>query len=243
MSSSEGIGIILGVGLPLLLTPVFMWWARRSRAWASLTSVDYFLFDKDKRFVHIIGPHTYMPDSGDNVDVYHHRLFDRMTGKIYQGGEQRGSGIDLRSEFITRTTAALGLVLRQQLEINQDNTFKVDSNTGSENGRPVCEERDWFESDTTVAKHPPSFGIILRAYDGERDKFSIEAYADGRYLARHVIPGSCSSFKGLYDPAAHELLFVYSHGSFYRIGICILNMKTGAMLVQKVVKPDIKASE
>lgn len=241
LAKPEVWGIVLGVGLPLALTPVLIWWARRSRSWASLNSVNFFLFDQDKRFVHIIGAHTYMPDDAPTVDVYHHRLLDRTTGKIYQGGLRHGGGIDLDSNFIKETTAILQAAVHQALNFSMEKNFSFHSGSEDTGNIPHCTERDWFESDTTKAEPPPHFGVIFRQYDGDREKFRMEVYAGRQLLVTHVLPGSISAFKALYDAEKQQLLFVYAHGTFYRIGICVLDMRTGAIMLKRLVKPDIKA--
>lgn len=242
ISRPEVYGTLLGIVLPLALTPFLLLLVRRSRAWAALHSVDFFLFDVDQRFVHIIGEHRYMPDDGDSYSVYHHRLLDRMNGKIYQGGHQQGNKIDLDSDFLQRTKGVLEAMVKQKLSFEVNSSFSTNSWSDEVKDRPACTELPWLESDTERPKLLPDFGVVFRELHGSSDKFSVEVRSNGKRQMKHEIKGSVHGRACLYDKKKSELLFLYGQGMFSRVGICIVEMASGKMILQRLVKPDVTPS-
>jgi hypothetical protein len=216
---------------------LFVFFAIRGKKREPLTYVEFFLKDKNQRYLHIFGGHTYMPDDGDSFTVFEHYVFDVHLLKFIKGLGQRGNDLHLQSEFVKRSIKNLS----EKLQVPLAYILPADGYDEEEDGLLKVYRFDSYQSDTEVIEELDKDCLIFITYGENRERFSITIARHGRQLAKHNLQGmSDYFFKTIYLEEKNWLCFTYRKQKSVLLGgmaVCIINYETGALVFDGFVRP------
>lgn len=231
--------IVLSIGLmgAIFLAAYFVVKAR------PLTCALFVIQDKTQPLIHILGYESVMPDDGDSFEIYKHFTFHRYTKKFELLAKQRGTGLDLESNFVKRSLDAYYEKNKVRLEFGkaaEKDAFTFLSEPAE--GDPVFEiyQIHHSTSDTQVASEiKPDALLFTRYFDHGFGKFTLTVQRNGKQLATHHLEGNPEFYlMGFCDNRTKTLIFTYGKQKYLKVGmgLCVINYLSGAMEFEAFVR-------
>lgn len=208
-----------------------------------LTSAEFIIADKQQPVLHILGYERIIPDEGDSFDVYKQFIYHLHTGKFELLAKQRGTGIDLQSEFVKRNIANYSAKNRIQFEFGKHAarngfTFLYPKNSSD----PVFEiyHEDIRRSDTEL---PPQYAanalIFTRHTESGVGKVSLTLRKNGNTVQEYMLNGAPdTACMGFYDNQRKRLYLFYLRARFVTVGtgLCVIDYAEGKVLSDAFVR-------
>ncbi|MCA6361710.1 MAG: hypothetical protein IM638_01615 [Bacteroidetes bacterium] len=208
-----------------------------------LTSVLYFMADKQRPVLHILGYERIIPEDGDSFDVYKHYLFHLHTGKFELLAKQRGTGIDLQSEFVKRSLSAYASKHGVQLEFGIRALKNKFTHLYSRNSSdPVFEiyHEDSRRSDTEL---PPQFSpnalLFTRYTEHGVGMFTLTIRINGQTTHTCKMNGAPDQdCFGFYDNNRKRLYLVYLRSKLVAVGtgFMVIDYAEGKLVSDEFVR-------
>jgi hypothetical protein len=230
--------IIYSIGLPIVIMGIILFIILRYKKFEPLTYPEFFIKDRNPKYLHVLGAKRIMPDEGDSFDIFEHYVFDLDELKFIKGEGQKGKDLNLQSEFVKRNMQLLGEKLNTRLELVQHNEDYDDK----EDGLLKIYHFDYDQSDTEVYDDLKNDNLtFIKRHSTNRDIFTMILCRHGKEMHRYEMKGMCDYFfKCLYFENRSWICFLYNkERGIYSNGIalCILNYETGDMIYDGFVKP------
>lgn len=206
-----------------------------------LTFIEFFLKDKNPKYLHILGARRMMPEDGDSFDIFEHYVFDLSQLKFTKGGSQRGEKLDLKSEFVKRSVATLSQKLNDTLVF--DMTSKAVDNEDDDDCNEVVLKvyhLKTTQSDTEVLEEMNPNRLVFVTHSDGGGPFKMLIYKNDQELGQHLMRGmSDYFFKSLYIRDKNWLCFSYRKEETFTSGmaLCIINYSTGELVFDGFIQP------
>ncbi len=220
----------------MVLMAAIVFFVLLRKKYEPLTYAEFFLKDKGGAFIHILGARRIMPENGDSFDIFEHYVLDLHLLKFTKGGSQRGKNLDLRSEFVKRSTTDLSLKLNAPLEFEK----LKEGYDEEEDGLLKVYRFEQVQSDTEVYEPMSPDCLVFVEQGDEQDHFNMSVYRGGQLLKKHAMRGmSDYFFKTIYVDEKGWLCFLYRKQKLTLSGmaVCILNYQSGELVFDDFVRP------
>lgn len=208
-----------------------------------LTSASFVIADKHQQCAHIIGYERIIPEDGDSFDIYKQFIYHFDTDKFELLAKQRGTGIDLKSEFVTRNLANYITQNHIQLEFGKhatENGFTfLHPKTSND---PVFEiyHEDIRRSDTELPPQYTANALIFTRYTEHGvGKVSLVMRKNGRNVLEYALNGAPDAdCKGFCDNQRKRLYLFYLRSRFITVGtgLCVIDYAEGKLLSDEFVR-------
>jgi hypothetical protein len=228
--------LVLGIGIPVAFTALFVLLIVRVHRHAPLDLVEHLIPDAGGRYLHVFGRKTYMPDHGDSFSVYHHLLFDVDTRECISGDKLRGEDLELDSPFVAASMAGLSERLATTLAFRRK---KKHEDAEAEEPLPVI-TRKATHTDTERPKPLPENAVILWAVSETPARFDVELRRDGTSRARWRMRGRAETpwLARRWFPERGLLVMTYYRDLGLRsgVGLLLIDTRTPTILMNQFLR-------
>ena len=230
--------LLYSIGIPVVFAGLIVFFVFRFKKYEPLTYPEFFLRDKNPKYLHVLGAKRIMPDEGDSFDIFEHYVFDIDELKFTKGEGQKGEKLNLESEFVKRNLQSLSYKLNTQLEFMKPNEDDDDK----EHELLKIYRFDDNQSDTEIYDDLRDDNLtFIKRHVLNRGRFTMVLCRHGKEIRKYEMKGiSDYFFKTIYFENRIGICFLYSkQKGIYSTGIalCILNYETGELIYDGFVRP------
>lgn len=225
----------------IVFTVLVFFFIARSAKNRPLTILSEIIEDqKNPGIYHIFGAATFMPDDSPSFEVYRHYILNTADLKVIRGLEQRGSGFDIDSPFVTRCLEHMkkisgrDLQLKKETEDAGDEDYDDAMEAAREKTKITVVKHDRDESDTSIPKKVK--GNVIDVYDisfGERDQFSLGITLDGMQFSIPKVKGMGDHIDKVIWRKNNQKLFIF-YGRMvlmkFGVGMIVVDTNSGAVI-------------
>lgn len=229
--------------LSLALTAILVLFAVMVVKNRPLTSALFVVADKQQECIHILGYERIIPEDGDSIDIYKQFIYHLDTGKFELLAKQRGTEIDLQSEFVKRNIADYTTNNLLQLEFGKQATRKgINSLHPQHSNDPVFEiyHQNIRRSDTGLPlQYAPNALIFTRHTEQGVGKVSLALHKNGNVILEHMLHGAPDAeCKGFCDTQRKRLYLFYLRSKCIIVGtgLCVIDYANGKLLSDEFVR-------
>ncbi|MCU0432125.1 MAG: hypothetical protein MUC87_01570 [Bacteroidia bacterium] len=208
-----------------------------------LTSVMYFMADKQQPVFHLLGYERIIPDDGDSFDVYKHYLYHLHTGKFELIAKQRGTGLDLRSDFVKRSLTGYASKKRITLEFGkhaETNGFTFLHPKQSTDPEFEIYHEDSRRSDTELPpQYSPNALIFTRYTEHGVGLCTLVIRINGRTTQECKLNGAPDlECFGFYDNSRKRLFMLYLRSKYVTVGagMLVIDYAEGKLMSDEFVR-------